>query len=226
MLEQLDNFYNDWVLDNSADEYLHDYKYPLQEDKYQRIDKPTSITLSVLPLQTRIKYILVKYRRIIGVIFLILLIYYVAPNSAISSTNCNGIINQSGGAGSGYVSAIKKYSGYDKLTRPEVKDKDGKVTDKGGLAARAVSSYDKTAQDKYAKNVMGAAKHTYRAGKDAVKYGADTFASYSDMIFAILYQIAFVIIICIIFVPSLSFVVGGIVCFTLLQRRINYIKSL
>ena len=227
MLEQLDNFYNDWVLDNSAEEHLHDYKYPLQEDKYQRIDKPTStsITSSVLPLPTRIKYILVKYRRIIGVIFLILLIYYIAPNSANSSSNCDSIV-QSGGEGTGYVSAIKKYSGYDKLTRPEVKDKDGKVTDKGGLVTRGVSSYDKTAHNKYVKNAKGAVKQTYRAGKDAVKYGADTFASYSDMIFAILYQIAFVIIICIIFVPSLSFVIGGIVCFTLLQRRINYIKSL
>jgi hypothetical protein len=210
MLEQLDNFYNDWVLDNSAEEYLHDYKYPLQEDKYQRIDKPTSITLSVLPLPTRIKYILVKYRRIIGVIFLILLIYYITPNSTNLSANCNSMINQSGG---GYVSTIKKYSGFNKA--------------KSGVdsLAKGYTNDPFTKSDTVSKT-RGAVKQTYRAGKDAVKYGADTFASYSDMIFAILYQIAFVIIICIIFVPSLSFVVGGIVCFTLLQRRINYIKSL
>ena len=211
MLEQLDNFYNDWVLDSSAEEYLHDYKYPLQEDKYQRIDKPTStsITSSVLPLPTRIKYILVKYRRIIGVIFLILLIYYIAPNSANSSSNCDSIV-QTGG---GYVANIKKYSGFDKAKGVVDSLKQGYKSDPF------------TKSDTVSKT-RGAVKHTYRAGKDAVKYGADTFASYSDMIFAILYQIAFVIIICIIFVPSLSFVIGGIVCFTLLQRRINYIKSL
>lgn len=224
MNNYLDNFYNNWILDNSADKYLLEDQYPLQEDKFQRVDNQYSTSTSKYNL---IKYYLVKYRRIIGVVLLILL-FYITPSISIYSSNDS----QTGG---GYVSAVKKYSGYDALTAPKVEEvynERGKVIQegkKGGLLTRMKSGMEagnKIADKDAIAKTRGALKHTFRAGKDAVKYGADVYSSYSDMIFAILYQIAFVIIICIIFVPSLTFVVGGIVCFTLLKRRVNYLKSL
>ena len=206
MNNYLDNFYNNWILDNSADKYLLEDQYPLQEDKYYRIDKPLHIQPSSLSLTTQIKYYLVKYRRIIGIVLLILL-FYIIPSVSIYSS-----IDKQCGGGS-ISSAIKNMKSSTVSTYSKLKSSTSK-------------SYSKYADKTAIAMSRGALKHTYRAGKDAVKYGADVYASYSDMIFTILYQIAFVIIICIIFVPSLAFVVGGIVCFTLLQRRINYLKSL
>ena len=227
MIDILKDFYNNWILDKSADEYIQEQKYPLQEDKYFRID---SNELPQLPLFTQIKYYLVKYRRIIGVCLLLILIYYITPN-IYTNTNTNRTISicNTEHTGGGYMATLKEKTGYNKLFGSVVKDEKGNIKDKGGYFTQKKADIDKfkaTTSGTVLAKGRGAGKMAYRAGKDAVKYGADIYSSYSDMIFSILYQIAFVIIICIIFVPSLAFVIGGIICFTLLQRRINYLKSL
>lgn len=67
--------------------------------------------------------------------------------------------------------------------------------------------------------------------KSAVSYDtyanmANKFAGSSDIIYRILYSIAIFIMICIIVVPSLAFIIIGVICFFLLKDRMKGIKGL
>ena len=67
--------------------------------------------------------------------------------------------------------------------------------------------------------------------KSAVSYDtyanmANKFAGSTDIIYRILYSIAIFIMICIIVVPSLAFIIIGVICFFLLKDRMKGIKGL
>jgi len=61
---------------------------------------------------------------------------------------------------------------------------------------------------------------------NAVGDVANKFAENSDIIYRVLYAIAFFVIICIVIVPTLAFLIIGVICYFLLKDRMKEIKAL
>jgi hypothetical protein len=200
LISSIVNFYDKWILDHSND------------DKYLNNPEPTNWDI--------LKYYVIKYRRIIGFLLLIIFIYHLMMKKY-TTVRCGDyvIYSQSGGmtmkeSASDKIASIKsdtKYdvSSYKEKKRAEFEEKKKSIKQ---AARTAVKSVGPTG--------------LYRGGKAVIERGVSTFSSYSDFIYTMLYQIAFAIIICLIFLPSAVFVIGGVICFTLLRSKINYIKSL
>lgn len=127
-----------------------------------------------------------------------------------------------------------KYQDYkkkDEETKAKLKQAHAKIQEKGGYAKVGA----KTAGKKIGKGVLKVgdkltSKKAWKsAGASSFKFGsdmADRFKANSSVIYRLIYMIAFTLLIAIVFLPSIGFFIVGIICYFILQKRINYIKAL
>jgi hypothetical protein len=157
----------------------------------------------------KIKKFLLKYKRIISLVLLIILIiigYYCNPyNFEIYSNTQNG---------GGMMSTLK--SKYKEGVKSQVAKFDTKVESaKEGL---------KSAGEGLATGAKAAVSPStyYNAGATAAR----AFRDNADVIYQIFYAIALFIIICIVTLPAIAFAVVGICCYFLLKDKMKTFKSL
>jgi hypothetical protein len=120
----------------------------------------------------------------------------------------------------------KLSAGKDKIIK--------KFQDKGTAKEQIKSSLTAVPKKMYSKASTGvsklASKKSWKsAGSSAFNFGndmADRFKAKSSVIYRLIYTIAFTLILAIIFLPSIGFFIVGIICYFILQKRINYLKEL
>ena len=157
------------------------------------------------------KLYLLKYKRVIGLVLLIILL--------IIGYNCNPYSNMN------FSSDMKTDMKND------MKTGGGRVGDfmtsqraKAEMSASSLRDSTKATLAPVGKTLKGAVSPTkmFNAAGDA----AHSFADNSDMIYRILYSIAIFIVMCIVIVPSLAFIIIGVMCYFLLKSRMKSIKGL
>ena len=207
----------------------------------------------------KLKLYLLKYRKLIGLTLLLLLLllgYYCNPYENLfnndndnNNNSKNELQIQKGGAGGlpGALAlagtAVTKTA--TTLTTPG---------DTGGTGAPKLSSFKKFRVDQKAvakdtalkplKAIGGVGKKIASGAKEAVLHprkttakvfnkgydfgaaAAHKFTENTDLIYQILYSIALFIVICIVAVPSIAFLIIGIVCYFLLKDKMKTIKGL
>ena len=119
-----------------------------------------------------------------------------------------------------------KQSAKASITLDKVGKPLGKVKDK--IVAGAKEAYKNPL--KSTKKLAGkASKLTGKAFNKGFDFGAAAahkFTENTDLIYQILYSIALFIVICIVAVPSIAFLIIGIVCYFLLKDKMKTIKGL
>jgi hypothetical protein len=166
----------------------------------------------------KLKYFLLKYKRIIAIILLIILLFI--------GYNCNLIYldfdlyqdNQIKNKNIDKIDKIdKNISGGYKADFTLSKSK---VLPKLGAAAKSAGSSIKSG----AKTALSAAKP-----KNIYKFGerrAEDAKALAPRFYSFLYSIALTALAFLIFVPTIGFLIVGIICYSLLRSKIGYIKSL
>ena len=148
---------------------------------------------------TKLKLFLLKYKRIISIILLILLLiightcnltylnFNISPNNEI---NKNKIIN--GGVYEGFKASSK-------------------------LAASSSQMKDTLKHGKF-----DALKSGYQGIANRVEKSKD----FAPWLYGLIYSIAITILIFMVFMPAVAFFILGIICYNLVKGKISYIKSL
>lgn len=169
-------------------------------------------------LLTQFKCFILRYRRIIGIILLCILLYL--------DSNCNNYItytskskNIKGGGGSEAAGA-----GSETETQAT-----------GATGTRFLPDYKKGYNE---------GMQTYEKGKEKLKdklkdfaakdgkfynagaYAGNKFKDFSGWLYQFLFSIAITIAICMIILPSLSFLIIGIICYFLFKKKMSSIKSI
>jgi len=161
------------------------------------------------------KLYLLKYKRVIGLVLLIILL--------IIGYHCNPYSNMK------FSSDMRNDMKSD--MKSDMKTGGGRVGDfmtsqraKAEMSASSLRDSTKATLSPVGKTLKGAVSPTkmFNAAGDA----AHSFADNSDMIYRILYSIAIFIVMCIVIVPSLAFIIIGVMCYFLLKSRMKSIKSL
>jgi hypothetical protein len=62
--------------------------------------------------------------------------------------------------------------------------------------------------------------------KDKAKKGLNNFKAAAPWMYGILYSVSIALLTFLIFMPVISFLIVGIICFVLLKSRMRFIKSL
>ena len=204
---------------NAIENYFIDYKIIIKDD--DNID-------------IKIKKFLLKYKRIIGVVLLIILLiigyncnpYHINTNS---NSNENSKIIQSGGAGA--IAAVARSTVASPAAASAVSSIASDTA--GNIKAAAGEETKKKLKDK----AKGVAKSGLKSAGSGIKsagsgmYDAAGAASRglidsADLIFQILFSIAIFVVICIVLVPSLALLIIGIICYVLLKDKIKLLKGL
>ena len=139
---------------------------------------------------TQFKCFILRYRRIIGIILLCILLYI--------DSNCNNYIT--------YTSKSKNIKG-------------------GGGQAAALSSAAGTQLGTLSKSSYKTPNNNgkfYNAGA----YAGNKFKDFSGWLYQFLFSIAITIAMCMIILPSLSFLIIGIICYFLFKKKMSSIKSI
>jgi len=188
---------------------------------------------------TRIKKHLLKYKRVIGLVLLIILLvigYYCNPyNIGIDDSENNSITKvkniQNGGAGAlaslaakagpGAASSVAKSSIGDKI-KGAAKNYADKSQAGMELKGEKVKDALKSGKDSAIAGVKGAPTAMYDAGASV----AHKFTENADVIYQVFYSVAIFIVICIVLLPSIAFIVIGIICYFLLKNKMKTIKGL
>ena len=206
-------------------------------------------------IDVKIKLYLLKYRILIGLILLLLLIilgYYCNPyENLLNSNNSNNSESQiqRGGAGglAGAVgaagTALTKTVGAAAQTTPPPPPPPQDVPRPGRTRRALIRQGQNFAESrkKILNRPLGKAgsaigKGAKAAYDDPKKYlnkgfdfgaaAAHKISDNSDLIYQILYSAALFVVICIIAIPSIAFLIIGIVCYFLLKDKMKTIKGL
>ena len=154
-------------------------------------------------------YFLLKYKRIIAIILLFILI--------IIWFNCNiytdNNVNKQDILKGGYESKVARSIGSSKIVKSI------------GSAARATkdtfsskAKFGSALKRGYQKSTSGIYNFGERRATDAKEF--------APMFYSIVYSVAITILIFIVFMPALAFFIIGIICYSILKGKISYIKSL
>ena len=165
----------------------------------------------------KLKYFLLKYKRIIAIVLLIILLIigYQCNLSIFSSNNSS---NRSTILNGGYNSLVKKA-----VKESKIAEKTSKTISKVGSAVKSGAQYAKANPGKaIAKTMKYGASGAYSF---AANRGQD-IKEFAPWIYEQLYSISVFILVCIIFMPLIGFFIIGIICYTLLKDKIGYIKGL
>jgi len=153
---------------------------------------------------TKLKLFLLKYKRIISIILLILLLiigykcnltylnFNISPNNEINKNkiNKNKIIN--GGVYEGFKASSK-------------------------LAASSSQMKDTLKHGKF---------DALKSGYQGVANRAERAKDFAPWLYGLIYSIAITILIFMIFMPAVAFFILGIICYNLVKGKISYIKGL
>jgi hypothetical protein len=186
----------------------------------------------------QIKTYLLRYRRIIGIIMLIILIYLLnycdnlylnKPVPAPTKIN-----NQKGGAAavaqaaagavtSSATNAVKgaATNAVKGAATNAVKGTEGEQGDDNPKPKNIVEEYKNMKESGMTKMDIG--KHL---GKKAGRYMGEKTLEFANWLYEILFALAISIAICMVIVPSVSFFFLGLICYFLLRKKIIAIKSL
>ena len=153
----------------------------------------------------KIEKFLLKYKRIISIVLLIILLY-IGNQCNLSYLNIN-------------VNNKKEYV----LNGGKLGDRSSPTGDlkKIGSSISSKASSVKSSLGK-SKTYKRGAQNTYDFGE---KY-ANKFKDNSSVFYGFVYSIAITILMFLIFVPAVGFVVIGFICYSLLKTRMEAIKSL
>lgn len=166
--------------------------------------------------EIKIKKYLLKYKRIIGIILLIIIIYIGYESELFLDNNSHGHSHRN-------VNHSIQKGGL--ISTESVKKDITKTYDK--VADKASKAAHKTVRALTTKE--GAKGALHKGFKETHALGArlgEEFKDRSSDLYALIYSVAFFIIICIIFIPSIAFIVGGIICYVLLKGKMRTIKGL
>ena len=165
----------------------------------------------------KFKKFLLKYKRIIGLILLIILLligYYCEPYGN-NNNSLNTLKKQKGGATAIANAATKINTSALKNVATNVK---GTVEGATGEAAGedGEDGEEKKPESQYPK-VSRMYEYGSRAGNSAKEW--------SGWFYSVVYSIAISLLLCIIVVPSIGFFVIGIICYFLLKNKMKVIKG-
>jgi hypothetical protein len=197
----------------------------------------------------KIKKFLLKYKRIISIICLIILLIigYTCDFYHIINNDYNDNQIQNGGATPEEKAARKeekatlKAKGVadraaerDKAAEEKAKAKkeksDAKAAGPGKLekmsdkGAAKMEAHKQSVKD-FKKKAKSLSTYTNAIGSASSAAG-DLISNNADLIFQIFYSIAIFILICIVTIPFIAFIVVGIICFVLLKPKIDALKEL
>ena len=192
----------------------------------------------------KIKYFILRYRRVIGIILLFILLYI---NSKCDTRNTGDTMYSNKSMVGGSTTAKPIFAEQPTVAaattpatppatvaaatsaKSTLKDKikgaaqkttaTSKSINKG---ANAVSS--KT--NKIAKGVSSKTKGIRKGAYSGAAYVGNNFKDMSGWFYEILFSIALAIAICAIILPSLSFLIIGIICYFLFKKKMIHIKSM
>ncbi len=187
-------------------------------------------------LSIKIQKYIVKYHRIIGIILLtifILILYchnfvlYTRTiqkgGAAVAAAPVAAAVAGTGAAGAAATGA----AGTSALASAGATAQLATLSQ--GMAAAEISKDTKTFGEKtksmFKKGYSRLDKGTSFVS-DYSRRSMSALKSYSPIFYRILYTIAFTLIIAIVVLPSLSFLIIGVVCYFLLQKNMDYIKKL
>ena len=172
--------------------------------------------------ETKIKQYLLKYKRIIGIILLIILIYIGYETGILINNNNNNNNNDNNNNHRNVNHSIQKGG----LISTESVSKDiGKATDT--IKNALTHAKDKTVRALTTKEgAKGALHKGFKVGHEVGARLGEEFKERSSALYSLMYSVALFIIVCIIFVPTIAFIVGGIMCYVLLKGKMRTIKGL
>lgn len=179
----------------------------------------------------KLKLYLLKYRILIGLILLILLIvlgYYYNPYENLFNSNSNDSQVQRGGAETPTPSietaALETPATPSRTRRALIRQ--GRTTiETLAKVGRPIKKAGKKSLET-AKDVYNDPKKYLNKGFDFGAAAAHKIGDNSDLIYQILYSVALFIVICIVAIPSVGFLIIGIVCYFLLKDKMKTIKGL
>jgi len=192
-------------------------------------------------LITKTKMFILRYRRIIGILLLIILVYigfncHFGQNRSKSTNEHNyedsnqdshkdqkkNIQNIQNGGKINFSGAIKKK--FASISPSAIKDKIDlkkiEYSGEGKLSSKAKKAIGDSSIGKTFSQIKEAG--AYNAGA----YVGNKFKEFAGWLYQILFAIAISIAICMVVLPSLSFFIIGIICFFLLKSKISGFKSL
>ena len=148
-------------------------------------------------------FFLLKYKRIIAIILLIILLYI------------------------GYQCNLKF---LDINSTPDTNSKKQLYNLKGGIAFGQISSSISKSASSLGSTLKSGKMGALKSGSSGTyNYGArraDDFKDFAPWFYGILYSIAISVLMFLIFMPAVGFFIVGIICYSLLKDKMGYIKSL
>lgn len=165
-------------------------------------------------LLTQFKCFILRYRRIIGIILLCILLYL--------DSNCNNYIT--------YTSKSKNIKGGGGSDAAGAGSGTG-TQETGTPGTSIVPDYKKGYNEGMQIYEKGKGKLKDFVAKDGKFYNAGAYAGnkfkdFSGWLYQFLFSIAITIAICMIILPSLSFLIIGIICYFLFKKKMSSIKSI
>jgi len=218
-------------------EYLYNYLVDILVIKDNNINDSDSDSYSVL---TQTKKFILKYRRIIGIVLLIGLLYidYKCDTINIYSKPINKIgINKIGinkiGINKIGINKIGTMKGGNKLPMSGGAAGASGASKAVAGASKAVAGASKAAAGAQgltnANNTNNVNLKDKGVGHYIYKRSAETgekFKDFSGWLYQLLFSIAITFAICMIILPSLTFIIISVICFFLLKTKMASFKSL
>ena len=200
-------------------------------------------------ISIKVKKFLLKYKRIISLICLIILLiigyhcdfYHIINNDYNNNSDDNQI--QNGGVldpakearkaelagiaakGKADRKAAKDTAIAEKATAKKAKQ-DAKAAGPGKIEKKAASGQAKLAAQGQSLKNAGKKALTLSTYTDPLKNAGRAVTDNADLIFQVFYSIAIFILICIVTIPTIAFVVVGIICYVLLKPKMAALKAL
>ena len=215
--------------------YIYNYMYHYLIDTKIKIYE--NDTLSI-----KFQKILLKYKRIIAIVLLIILliigyqcdIYYIFINK--KEKTCilhGGDGNAAPAAAAAAAPAAAAVSAAAAAAAPAAAAAASAAAD----AVKPKAKKGKLYKSKYASKIKAGAKNAAAATKSGIMnapanlkaFGqrrAEDIKDLAPWFYGIIYSISIALLSFLIFMPTIGFIVVGIVCFALLKEKISYIKSL
>lgn len=203
-------------------------------------------------IQTKIEKYIIKYHKIIGIILLIIFLIILYCHSSIPNINIkiqkggatavplaatavsSGAISATGATGvasaissTGATSALSTGAGLAGATNIASKI-DGVTEELSNIHVKGLTNSSKKMEKfkKYASEGKSITGKYFGSAADYSRRTAAVIKGYSPIFYRMLYTVAFTLIVAIVVLPSLAFLIIGIVCYFLLQKNMDYIKKL
>lgn len=175
----------------------------------------------------KFKKFLLKYKRIIGLILLIILLligYYCEPYSNNSNSNDNSLKSlkkQKGGAAAIASAAAKINTSAVANAAGAAKNATAAATNAAGAATNAAGEDGEAGDDNKPESQYPKMSRMYEYGSRA----GNSAKEWSGWLYSIIYSVAISLLLCIIVVPSIAFFIIGIICYFLLKNNMKMIKG-